>query len=56
MLEGKVINDFNDIEDKLKNYKKGSTFKAEDQRYNYLKEKGFLGEGKAIKITIKEDK
>lgn len=48
MLEGKVIKDFNDKENNLKNYKKGQKFKSENKRYNELKEKGFLEEGKEI--------
>lgn len=49
MLEGKVIQDFNDKENSLKKYTKGKKFKAEDKRYNELKDKGFVGEGKEIK-------
>lgn len=52
MLEGIVLKDFNDKQNKLKNYKKGQKFKAEENRYNELKAKGFLGEGKEI-ITKK---
>lgn len=54
MLEGKVIRNFNDKENNLKKYIKGKKFKAEDKRYNELKQKGFVGEGK--EITSKEDK
>ena len=54
MLEGKVLKDFNDKENKLKRYAKGQTFKAEDKRYNELKSKGFVGEGK--EATAKKDK
>ena len=54
MLEGKVLKDFNDKQNKLKNYKKGQRFKAEEGRYNELKEKGFLEEGK--EVTNKKDK
>ncbi len=48
MLEGKVIKDFNDKENNLKRYKKGQKFKAENKRYNELKDKGFLEEGKEV--------
>ena len=48
MLEGKVLKDFNDKENKLKKYEKGQNFKAENKRYNELKSKGFVGEGKEI--------
>lgn len=48
MLEGKVIKDFNDKQNNLKNYKKGQKFKAEDKRYNELKDKGYLEEGKQV--------
>ena len=54
MLEGKVIKDFNDKQNKLKNYKKGQKFKAEDKRYKELQQKGFVGEGK--EIVTKKDK
>lgn len=54
MIEGKVIHSFNDKENNLKKYTKGKKFKAEDKRYNELKEKGFVGEGK--EITSKNDK
>lgn len=53
MLEGKVIKDFNDKENKLKLYTVGKTFKADDKRYNELKAKSFVGEGKLI--TSKKD-
>ena len=54
MLEGKVLKDFNDKENKLKKYTKGQNFKAEDKRYNELKSKGFVGEGK--EVVAKNDK
>ncbi len=54
MLEGKVLKDFNDKQNKLKTYKKGQKFKAEEKRYNELKLKGFLEEGK--EVIIKKDK
>ncbi len=54
MLEGKVLKDFNDKQNKLKNYKKGQKFKAEKNRYNELKAKGFLEEGK--EVVTKRDK
>lgn len=54
MLEGKVLKDFNDKQNKLKNYKKGQKFKAEDARYKELESKGFIGEGK--EVVIKKDK
>lgn len=54
MLEGKVLKDFNDKENKLKKYTKGQNFKAEDKRYNELKAKGFVGEGK--EVTSKDSK
>ena len=55
MLEGKVIKNFNDKENKLKLYTVGKTFKAEDNRYNELKAKGFVEEGKEVK-TKKDNK
>lgn len=48
MLEGKVLKDFNDKENNLKKYTVGKKFKAEDKRYNELKEKGFVEEGKEV--------
>ncbi len=48
MLEGKVKKDFNDKENNLKKYTRGKKFKAENRRYNELKEKGFLEEGKEV--------
>lgn len=54
MLEGKVLKDFNDKQNNLKNYKKGQKFKAEDKRYRELEEKGFVGEGK--EVATKRDK
>ena len=54
MLEGKVIKDFNDKENNLKNYKKGQKFKAEDKRYKELQAKGFVEEGK--EVTAKDNK
>lgn len=53
MLEGKVLKDFNDKQNKLKNYKKGQKYKGENKRYNELKQKGFLEEGKEV-ITKKD--
>ena len=54
MLEGKVIKDFNDKKNNLKKYTKGKKFRAENKRYNELKAKGFVEEGKEVKA--KEDK
>ena len=54
MLEGKVLKNFNDRENKLKRYEKGKIFKAEDKRYNELKAKGNVGEGK--EVIAKTDK
>ena len=56
MLEGKVIKSFNDKQNNLKHYEAhGKTkFRAEDKRYNELKEKGFVEEGK--EVTTKKDK
>lgn len=48
MLEGKVLKNFNDKENKLKKYEKGKKFKAENKRYNELKAKGFVEEGKEV--------
>lgn len=48
MIEGKVLKDFNDKENNLKKYEKGQKFKAENKRYNELKAKGFVGEGKEV--------
>ena len=55
MLEGRVLRDFNDKENNLKKYIKGKTFKAEAKRYNELKAKGFVGEGREVSV-IKEKK
>lgn len=46
MLEGKVIKAFADKENKLKTYTIGDKFKAEAKRYNELKDKGYVTEGK----------
>lgn len=54
MLEGKVLKDFNDKENKLKNYKKGQKFKAEKGRYKELEAKGFVESGK--EVVSKKDK
>lgn len=56
MLEGKVLKSFNDKQNKLKHYEAdGKTkFKAEDKRYNELKAKGYVEEGK--EVTSKSDK
>lgn len=54
MLEGKVIKDFNDKENNLKNYTVGKKFKADDKRYKELEAKGFVGEGK--EVTVKNSK
>lgn len=54
MLEGKVLRDFNDKENNLKKYTEGKTFKAEEKRYNELRAKGFVGEGK--EVTAKNNK
>lgn len=50
MLEGKVLKSFNDKQNNLKHYKaNGKTkFKAEEKRYNELKDKGYLEEGKEV--------
>lgn len=54
MLEGKVIKDFNDKENNLKNYTAGKKFKADDKRYKELEGKGFVEKGK--EVTAKSDK
>jgi len=54
MLEGKVLKDFNDEENKLKKYTKGKKFKANDKRYKELYLKGFVEKGKEVKA--KDDK
>ncbi len=54
MLEGKVQKAFNDKENKLKLYKEGQKFKAEDKRYRELEEKGFVEKGK--EVATKKDK
>ena len=53
MLEGKVLKSFNDKENNFKQYIKAKKFQAEDRRYNDLKNKGFVGEGKEV-IAKKE--
>lgn len=54
MLEGKVLKDFNDKENNLKKYTIGKKFRAENKRYNELKAKGYVEEGK--EIATKNDK
>lgn len=54
ILEGKVLQDFNDKQNNLKRYAKGKNFRAEEKRYKELKFKGFVGEGK--EVTAKSDK
>lgn len=54
MLDGKVIKEFNDKENKLKKYTIGKKFKAEDERYKELQSKGYVSEGK--EVTSKNDK
>lgn len=54
MIEGKVLKDFNNKENNLKKYSTGDKFKAENKRYNELKAKGYVEEGK--EITAKSDK
>lgn len=48
MLEGKVLKDFNDKENNFKNYTVGKNFEAEEERYNELKAKGFVEEGREV--------
>lgn len=48
MLEGKVLKDFNDKQNGLKKYTVGKKFKAEDKRYNELKNEGFVDGGKEV--------
>lgn len=48
MIEGKVIKDFNDIENDLKKYTVGKKFKAENSRYIELFDNGFVSEGKEV--------
>lgn len=47
--EGKVIKDFNDKENNYKYCEKGTKFVANSERYDYLKSKGYLDEGKELK-------
>jgi len=54
MLEGRVLKDFNDKQNKLKNYKKGQKFKAEKRRYEELEQKGYIEKGK--EVVTKKDK
>lgn len=54
ILEGKVLQDFNDKQNNLKRYAKGKNFRAEAKRYKELELKGFVGEGK--EVTAKSDK
>ena len=54
MKEGKVIKEFNDKQNKLKKYTVGKKFKAESQRYNELKSKGFVDEGKEVSTKSSE--
>ena len=56
MLEGKVLKDFNDIENNLKKYTAGKdTFKAEDKRYKELFKEGYVDKAKEVK-TKKDTK
>ena len=54
MLEGKVIKSFNDKQNNLKHYEaNGKTkFRAEDKRYNELKEKDLLKKVKRYYLKI----
>ena len=54
MIEGKVIKAFNDKESNLKKYAVGKKFKAENKRYNELKSKGFVDEGKEVATKSSE--
>ena len=54
MIEGKVIKEFNDKQNKLKKYTVGKKFKAETQRYKELKNKGFVDEGKEVATKSSE--
>ena len=54
MIEGKVIKEFNDKQNKLKKYTVGKKFKAENQRYKELKSKGFVDEGKEVATKSNE--
>lgn len=61
MLEGKVLKSFNDKENNLKHYEAdGKTkFRAENKRYNELKVKGYVEEGKEVttkEVEAKSDK
>ena len=49
ILEGKVVKNFNDVENDLKKYEIGKTFKAEERRYKELRAKGYVDEGKEVK-------
>ena len=54
MIEGKVIKEFNDKQNKLNKYTVGKKFKAENQRYKELKNKGFVDEGKEVATKSSE--
>ena len=54
MIEGKVIKEFNDKQNNLKKYTVGKKFKEESQRYNELKSKGFVDEGKEVATKSSE--
>ncbi|MBR3133381.1 MAG: hypothetical protein IKG42_04880 [Clostridia bacterium] len=56
MLEGKVIQDFNDKENHLKKYEIGDSFKAEDKRYKELQNNGYVSEGKKVIEKVEKTK
>lgn len=55
MIESIVKNSFNDKTNNLKEYKKGSKYICDKQRYDELFFKGFLKEGKEIKKKDKKE-
>ena len=48
-MTGKVIQNFNDGKDNMKPYEIGDTYTADRFRYEELRAKGYLEEGKEVK-------
>lgn len=55
MIEAIVKNDFNDKTNNLKNYKKGSKYICNKERYQELFSKGFLEVGEEKKPSTKKE-
>lgn len=61
-ISGEVLKAFNDIKDNYKlytpknKYKDADIFTADEERYEELRIKGFVGEGKKTEKIKKDDK